>query len=47
MYLVEVVVFLRFEEVEGLPLLFTGSGQQVIEDMIVPTKQSIVSGAVH
>lgn len=47
MYLVEVVVFLRFEEVEGLPLLFTGSSQQVIEDMVVPTKQSIVSRAAY
>lgn len=46
MYLVEVVVFLRFEEVEGVPLLFTGSSQQVIEDMVVPTKQSIVSRAM-
>lgn len=42
MYLVEVVVFLRFEKVEGLPLLFTGSSQQVIEDMVVPTKQSSI-----
>ena len=34
--LVEVVVFLRFEQMEGLPLLFTGSGQQVVEHMVVP-----------
>ena len=34
--LVEVVVFLRFEQVEGFPLLFTGSGQQVVEHMVVP-----------
>lgn len=40
MYLVEVVVFLGFEEVEGLPLLFSGSSQQVVEDMVVPTKTS-------
>lgn len=39
MYLVEVVVFLGFEEVEGLPLLFTGSSQQVVEDMVVPMKR--------
>lgn len=39
MYLVEVVVLLRLEEVEGLPLLFTGSSQQVVEDMVVPMKR--------
>lgn len=37
--LVEVVVFLRFEQVEGLPLLFTGSSQQVVEHMVVPTNK--------
>lgn len=39
------MVFLRFEEVEGLPLLFTGSSQQVVEDMVVPAEHSLVSGA--
>lgn len=42
-YLVEVVVLLRLEEVEGLPLLFTGSSQQVVEDMVVPTEHSNIS----
>lgn len=37
-HLVKVVVFLRFEQVEGLPLLFTGTGQQVVEHMVVPVK---------
>lgn len=34
--LIEVVVFLRFEQVEGLPLLLTGSSQQVVKHMVVP-----------
>lgn len=39
-HLVKVVVFLRFEQVEGLPLLFTGTGQQVVEHMVVPVKHT-------
>lgn len=35
--LVEVVVFLRFEQMEGLPLLLTGSSQQVVKHVVVPT----------
>lgn len=35
-HLVKVVILLRFEQVEGLPLLLTGPGQQVVEHMVVP-----------
>lgn len=35
--LVEVVIFLRLEKMEGLPFFFTRSSQQVVEHVVVPT----------
>lgn len=35
--LVEVVVFLRLEQVERLPLILAGSSQQVVKNVVVPT----------
>lgn len=35
-HLVEVMVLVRFQQVEGFPLLITCSGQKVIKHMVVP-----------
>lgn len=40
LYLVEVMIFFRFEQMKRFPLFFTGSGQQVIKHVIVSARQS-------